>query len=400
MKRRRSNQIQGLTDANEVWQENEPVISSIVSSYFSDLFRSGRPDDSEGPDNGLEARVTKEDNLTLTAPVTEEEIIVAAFQIPPTRALGPDGFSGCFYQDHWETVGANVTRIIKAFWHSGKLLWKLNHTNIVLIPKVKCPKNMTQYRPIALCNVIYKILAKVLTNRLKVVMPKVISENQSAFVAGKQIQDNILVVHEILHSLIHPKKDDQAGMAIKLDMAKAYDRVEWKFLLSMMAKLGFAPLFCSWIKECISSTSVSIIINGTPTGFIVPERGLRQGDPLSPYLFLLCTKGLSMLIRSGLETSAINGYRVSPAGNPITHLFFADDSVLFGNATVEEALAILNILKTYARGSGQELNLSKSSIFFGSKIPNGTRLEIGRTMGIQCKAGFGKYLGLQADFGH
>ncbi|KAM0985117.1 hypothetical protein ACFX15_012053 [Malus domestica] len=259
---------------------------------------------------------------------------------------------------------------------------------------------MTQYRPIDLCNVIYKILAKVLTNRLKLVMPKVISENQSAFVAGKQIQDNILVVHEILHSLLHQKNDDQSGMAIKLDMAKAYDRVEWNFLLSIMAKLGFAPLFCSRIKECISSTSVSIIINGTPIGFIMPERGLRQGDPLSPYLFLLCTEGLSVLIRNGLERGAINGYRVSPAGNPITHLFFADDSVLFGKATAEEALGILNILKTYARGSGQELNLAKSSIFFGSKILNRTRLEIGKTMGIQCKAGFGKYLGLQADFGH
>ncbi|KAM0963513.1 hypothetical protein EV1_022375 [Malus domestica] len=189
-------------------------------------------------------------------------------------------------------------------------------------------------------------------------------------------------------------------MAIKLDMAKPYDRVEWEFLLSMMAKLGFAPLFCSWIKECISSTSFSIIINGTPTGYILPKRGLRQGDPLSPYLFLLCTEGLFMLIRNGLERGAINGYRVSPAGTPITHLFFADDSVLFGKATAEEALGFLDILKNYASGSGQELNLSKSLIIFGSQTRNRTRLEIGKTMGIQCKVGFGKYLGLQVDFGH
>ncbi|KAM1555078.1 hypothetical protein PS1_007619 [Malus domestica] len=248
LKRRSSNQIRGLMDVNGVWQENEPELRSIVISYFSDLFRSDRPSQFEIPENGLDSRVSPEDNLGLTAPVTEEEIIVAAYQIPPTRAPGPDGFTGCFYQDHWDTVGKDVIRIIKAFWHSGKLIRELNHTNLVLIPKVKCPKNMTQYRPIALCNVIYKILAKVLTNRLKLVMPKVISENQSAFVAGKQIQDNILVVHEILHSLLHQKKDDQAGMAIKLDMAKAYDRVEWKFLLSMMAKLGLRLCFVagSW----------------------------------------------------------------------------------------------------------------------------------------------------------
>ncbi|KAM1380783.1 hypothetical protein ACFX2I_022469 [Malus domestica] len=107
-----------------------------------------------------------------------------------------------------------------------------------------------------------------------------------------------------------------------------------------------------------------------------------------------------MLIINGLERGAINGYRVSPAGTPITHLFFADDSVLFGKATAEEALGFLDILKNYASGSGKELNLSKSSIFFGSQTRNRTRLEIGKTMGIQCKVGFGKYLGLQVDFGH
>ena len=138
--------------------------------------------------------------------------------------------------------------MIKAFWHAGKFLRKLNHTNLMLIPKVPCPKNLKQYRPIALCNVSYKILAKVLTNRLKRVMPKVISDNQPAFVAGKQIHDNILVVPEILHSLMHQTNEDMAGMAIKLDMAKAYDRVEWNFLLAMIGKLGFDPMFCRWIK--------------------------------------------------------------------------------------------------------------------------------------------------------
>ncbi|KAM2228010.1 hypothetical protein ACFXTI_014755 [Malus domestica] len=259
---------------------------------------------------------------------------------------------------------------------------------------------MMQYRPIALCNVIYKVIAKVLTNRLKLVMPKVICDNQSAFVAGKQIQDNILVVHELLHSLLHKKKGEQAGMAIKFDMAKAYDRVEWVFLLSMMVKIGFAHLFCKWIMECISTASFSILINGHPTGFVRPERGLRQGDPLSPYLFLICTEGLSMLIRRGLEVGGLHGIRVSSNGNPLSHLFFADDSVLFGHASVEEARGILEVLRTYSNASSQAVNLSKSSIFFGSKTPNRVRSEIGQTMGIQCRTGFGRYLGLQANFGH
>ncbi|KAM1587593.1 hypothetical protein ACFX10_026729 [Malus domestica] len=259
---------------------------------------------------------------------------------------------------------------------------------------------MAQYRPIALCNVIYKILAKVLTNRLKVVMSKVIGDNQSAFIAGKQIQDNILVVHEVLHSLLHQKREDQAGMAIKLDMAKAYDRVEWNFLTSIMSKLGFAPLFCKWIKACISTVSFSIVVNGTPTGFIVPQRGLRQGDPLSPFLFLLCTEGLSVILRKGLELGALHGFKFTTTGTPLTHLFFADDSVVFGNATVDDARAVAEALKVYACGSGQEVNLTKSSVFFSPKTPNRTKREIEGTLGIQCKQGFGKYLGLQADFGH
>ncbi|KAM1277853.1 hypothetical protein ACFX2J_029945 [Malus domestica] len=243
LKRRRLNLIRGIEDSHGVWHEEDKEIIATAVAYFSDLFQSSRPSQIDDIMSNVEAMITPEDNNLLTASVTTAEIVLALSQIPPSRAPGLDGFSGCFYQDHWNTVGEDVVKIIKAFWHSGTLLRKLNHTNLVLIPKVRCPKNMAQYRPIALCNVIYKILAKVLTNRLKVVMPKVIGDNQSAFVAGKQIQDNILVVHEVLHSLLHQRREDQAGMAIKLDMAKAYDRVEWNFLITIMSKMGFTPLF-------------------------------------------------------------------------------------------------------------------------------------------------------------
>ncbi|CAN6698982.1 unnamed protein product [Malus baccata var. baccata] len=304
----------------------------IRAAYKTNGFASKDPNLVEEVQSCMEGRLSLENIQGLTAMVSDGEILEAAFQIPPTRSPGPDGFSGCFYQDHWDTVGSDVAMVVKAFWHSGSLLRQLNHTNVVLIPKVKCPKNMTQYRPIALCNVIYKIIAK--------------------------------------------NKGDQPGMAIKLDMAKAYDRVEWEFLLGMMASLGFPPLFCSWIKECISTVSFSVLINGSPTGFFRPNRGLRQGDPLSPFLFLLCTEGLSMLIRRSLER------------------------VVFGNASVEEADSIVEIFQTYARGSGQVINKAKSSVFFGAKTPKCLKAKIVNSLGIQSNLGFGKYLGLQADFGH
>ncbi|KAM1691997.1 hypothetical protein FF1_033639 [Malus domestica] len=158
-------------------------------------------------------------------------------------------------------------------------------------------------------------------------------------------------------------------MAIKLDMAMAYDRVEWDFLLGMMVSLGFAPFFCSWIKECISTVSFSVLINGSPTG-------------------------------RSLERGALHGFKLSPTGVPLTHLFFMDDSVIFGNASVDEAESIVAVLQTYARGSGQVINLAKSSVFFGANTPKCRKAKIVNSLGIQSKQGFGKYLGLQADFGH
>lgn len=157
------------------------------------------------------------------------------------------------------------------------------------------------------------------------------------------------------------------------------------FLISMMAKIGFAPLFCRWIKECISTVSFSILVNGTPTGYILPKRGLRQGDPLSPFLFLFYTEGFSMLFRRGLKQGALHGFKMMPKGIPITHLFFADDYVLFGNATVDEAKKVVQVLKVYAQESGQEINLSKSSVFFGSKTSKRDKKKIKETLGIQCK---------------
>lgn len=127
-----------------------------------------------------------------------------------------------------------------------------------------------------------------------------------------------------------------------------------------MAKMGFAPVFCRWIKECISSALFSILVNGNPTRYIMPKRGLRQGNPLSPYLFLLYTEGFSMLIRNGLERCVFHGYRVTPIGILISHLFFADDSIMIGNALVEEAQGVVEVLQVYAKGSGHVVNLSKA----------------------------------------
>lgn len=185
-------------------------------------------------------------------------------------------------------VGHDVVDVVRSVFHSRKLLRGINHTHITLVPKVKCPMNMTQLRPISLCNVTYKILSKVLANRLCVILPTIISENQSAFVSGRYIMDNILIGQEVLHHLKNKRKGQKYEMATKMDMSKAYDQVEWIFLEKIMLKMGFDQRWVQWIMECISPISYSVIVNGEATSYIRPSRGIRQGDPLPPYLFLIC----------------------------------------------------------------------------------------------------------------
>ena len=158
----------------------------------------------------------------------------------------------------------------------------MKQTHIVLIPKIKEPKKVFDYRSISLCNVVYKLASKTIANRLKKVLPSIISENQSAFVHGRLITDNVLVAFETMHHISKKKGGKVGEMAIKFDMSKAYDRVEWTCLEKIMEKLGFVDKWRKLIMQCVTTVTYAIKINGSPRGHIIPSRGIRQGDPLSP----------------------------------------------------------------------------------------------------------------------
>jgi hypothetical protein len=237
-----------------------------------------------------------------------------------------------------------------------------NETTIVMIPKVDNPERVAQFRPISLCNVVYKVISKVLSNRLRVILPEIISNHQSVFVPRRLITDNILLAYECIHTM--KKKKGKRGLcAVKLDMHKAYDRVEWSFLEKIMSKLGFDQRWIKIIMACVSSVRYKVRFNSCEIDSFSPIRGLRQGDPLSPYLFLLVVEGLSCMLRGAKERGELEGVKVCREAPIISHLLLADDSLILMHVDKKNADCLLGILNKYCVYSGQKISETKSSIF-------------------------------------
>lgn len=205
----------------------------------------------------------------------------------------------------------------------------LNETNIFLIPKCDQPTSMKDLRPISLCNVVYKIGAKVLANRLKYVLSKCISEEQYAFIEGRSILDNALVATEVIHYMRCKANGKVGDVALKIDISKAYDRVYHGYLHCMMIKLDFHLKWVSWIMLCVQSVNYSVSMNQDCVGPIQPSRGPRQGDPLSTYQFLICPEGLSTLIKKEEERGSLHGAKICRGAPVLSHLLLTDDCFLF-----------------------------------------------------------------------
>jgi hypothetical protein len=373
-------------------------LETMASDFYGDLFTAQVESAPEEILDHVPERVTEMMNESLLAPYTAQEVERALFMMGANKAPGPDGFTAGFYQTHWGTVGRSVTNAVLNFLNGGQLPDGVNQTTIVLIPKIKHPQDLKNFRPISLCNVIYKICSKVLANRLRVFLDEIISAEQSAFVPGRLITDNVLVAYECTHYLKR-KKGKTGACAIKLDMAKAYDRVDWNYLRGIMLRLGFADAFVNSVMRCVTSVSFSVRVNGNLSEPFRPTRGIRQGDPISPYLFLLCSEGLSCLLKSVGPIYLSRGVRVGVHAPWISHLLFADDCIVFSEASQRGAERLRDILVTYSKGSGQLVNRDKSAVFFSSNCDANAKQEVRTVLQIETEALAEKYLGLPTALG-
>lgn len=387
-----------LVDDQGISHFSESAKGEVASAYFRELFKSSNPDSFLQFFEGFSPSVTPTMNELLLKDVSIAEVREAVFAINAASAPGPDGMTGMFFQKNWDIVGIQVTEEVQRFFNEGTLPKDWNFTHLCLIPKIIDPQRMVDLRPISLCSVLYKIISKIMVWRLKPLLPDIVSPTQSAFVEERLISDNILIAHEMIHSLRTNDKISDKFMAIKSDMSKAYDRVEWSYLKALMQAMGFHGVWIDRVMECVSSVTYAVLINDQSYGNIEPGRGLRQGDPLSPFLFVLCTEGLIHLIKKAEKDGRLEGIQFDEKGPMIHHLLFADDCLFVCKASDDQAAVLMEILDRYGRATGQRLNLEKSAITFGKKVPVEKQTSIKRITGIEKEGGTGNYLGLPECF--
>nr|XP_027067829.1 uncharacterized protein LOC113693496 [Coffea arabica] len=365
--RRNFNFMARIKDQSGTWVEHIQDIKHSAVDFFASLLASEQ--------HGWQApgfpftlpHLATADNAMLSAPPDMEELKGVVFALQADSAPGPDGFGAGFYQACWDIIKSDLLEAVQAFFQGMRLPRSFTSTSILLLPKVAGATQWKDFRPISLCNVCSKIISKIVSDRLGRVLPALVDPWQTGFVPGRGITDNILLTQELVADLDRRLK--HPNLMLKLDMEKAYDRVEWPFLLFMLRKFGFEEKVVDIIFRLVSNNWFSVLVNGEAAGFFKSSKGLRQGDPVSPALFVLIAEFLG---RDHLLVSQPGRLFVS-SGTPVPYLAFADDMLIFTRCLEECLTAIKGFLTAYQEASGQRVNCSKSSFFLPSGLLQGRR---------------------------
>lgn len=249
--------------------DDDTQLKTMVREFYQTLFS----EDGSGGDwvqtNYTYPQLGEEKLASLRAPLKREEIKAALFDMGKWKALGPDGFPAGFYQHEWDVVAKSLCEFAKRSWCNPEAVVQVNQTNICLIPKVSNLEFVNQFRPISLCNVSYKILTKVIIGRLKNIIPKLISPYQAGFVPGRSIHENIVVAQMMLHSMGR-MRSKRGFFAVKVDLAKAYDRLRWSFIKGVLTEVGLPMELVNFIMGCITSVTTNVLWNGSRSEFFSP----------------------------------------------------------------------------------------------------------------------------------
>jgi len=277
---------------------------------------------------------------------------------------GPDVFGAHFYQTFWDIIETDVVHSVQDFFSTGLLTKNVNSNLLVLVPKTPGAKTMGDFRPIALTNFQFKIITKILADRLAPITMCIVSLEQRGFIRERHISDCVLLAFEAINCI--DKRQFGGNVALKVDISKAFDTLDWNFLIVVLTQFGFSSVFTQWILSILQSARLSILINAKAVGFFSCFRGVRQGDPLSPLLFCLAEEVLNRAI-----SVARSGGRISPMvfargiAFP-THILYADDIMIFCTGTKRNIRCLMNIFHDYSSVSRQLVNNSKSKFFTGA----------------------------------
>nr|KYP72147.1 LINE-1 reverse transcriptase isogeny [Cajanus cajan] len=338
--------------------------------------------------------LSPKDRSMLSTPITQLEIVEALKRMGGLKAPGPDGFQALFFQTQWSTVGTTMCKLLQDIFKNPRKVAEMNKTFITLIPKVENVSSLKQMRPISLCNVSYKLLTKAIAFRLRNIMVDLVGPNQCNFVPNRHTSDNIIITQEVIHSMSY-KTGKKGWMAIKIDLEKAYDRLNWTFIKETLTMIGIPLNLVELIWHCISSSSMQVLWNGETLPEFKPTRGIRQGDPLSPYIFVLCMERLFHLIEVAVCQELWKPIKQSKKGPAISHLAFADNLILFAEASLDQAEIIKSCLDSFCLSSGMKVSEENTRVFFSKNVGWNVKSEISSSLGFQRTDNLGKYLGVQ-----
>ncbi|GJY50398.1 RNA-directed DNA polymerase, eukaryota [Tanacetum coccineum] len=290
--------------------------------------------------------------------ISRDEIKSAVWSCGENKSPGPDGYTFEFFRRYWNFIGPDLCSAVECFFDKGSFPMGNNASFIALIPKVPDAKYVTDYRPISLIGSVYKVITKVLANRLATVVSDLVSDTQSAFVANRQILDGPFILNEVLTWC---KRKRKQAMIFKVYFAKAYDSVRWDYLMEVLQAFGFGPNWCKWVWGTLSSAMASVLINGSPSKEFAFYRGLKQGDPLAPFLFILVMESLHLSFTRTVNEGLFTGLQLNESMT-LSHHFYADDVVFIGEWSDSNMENIVIILKSFFLASGLKINIQKSHI--------------------------------------